>query len=316
MDDRDCSGLGSGRGFSRRDALRLIAGLGSAMTGIVGSAAPGDAIERPIPKSGEMLPVIGLGTSRTFDVGSDPAGRAQAGEVLKLFVEGRGRLVDSSPMYGSAEAVVGDLAAELRVQSKLFYATKVWTSGRESGIRQMEASMARLRVARLDLIQVHNLVDWRTQLATLREWKKAERVRYVGITHYHAGAHRELEGVLRAEALDFLQVNYSIAEPQAENQLLPVAAERGVAVLVNRPFAEGAIFDRVRGKSLPPWAGEIGCASWAQFFLKWIVGHPAVTCVIPATRNARHQADNMAAGTGPIPDVATRKRMADFYRSL
>src|SRR5574342_617520 len=199
------------------------------------SAAAPPLVERPIPRSGERIPVIGLGTWQTFDVGGDAGGRASAREVLRLFVAGGGRVVDSSPMYGSAESVVGDLAAELGIQSRLFHATKVWTSGRDAGVHQMETSLARMRVARMDLMQVHNLLDVRTHLATLRDWKKAGRVRYVGITHYHAGAHAELEGLLAAEQLDFVQVNYSLAEPQAENRLLPAAAERGVAVLVNRP---------------------------------------------------------------------------------
>jgi diketogulonate reductase-like aldo/keto reductase len=300
-----------GAGFARRDVLRLMAGLGAVMTGIPAlGAGPGVLIERPIPSSGEKLPVIGLGTWQTFDIDGDPAGRAQAREVLKLFVEGGGRVVDSSPMYGTAESVVGNLSAELGIQSKLFYATKVWTSGRDDGIRQMEASMTRLRVARIDLMQVHNLVDVRTHLATLREWKKAGKLRYIGITHYHAGAHAELENLVRSEELDFIQVNYSLTEPQAGNRLLPLAAERRVAVLVNRPFAQGDLFERVRGNPVPPWAAEFGCTTWAQFFLKWIVGHPAVTCVIPATRNPKHLADNLAAGSGALPDAAMRSRMA------
>jgi aryl-alcohol dehydrogenase-like predicted oxidoreductase len=219
-------------------------------------------------------------------------------------------------MYGSAESVCGRLAAELGVQSRLFVATKVWTSGRQAGIRQMEDSMRKLRVERLDLMQVHNLVDASTHLATLREWKNAGRVRYLGVTHYHAGAHADLERYVKPGDLDFVQANYSLAEPEAERRLLGVAASTGTAVIVNRPFAEGAMFARVKGKPLPEWAKEIGCASWAQFFLKWILANPAVTCVIPGTRNAKHVADNLGAGSGPLPDDASRKKMAAHFASL
>src|SRR5262249_49971159 len=233
-----------------------------------------------------------------------------------MLVDLGGRVIDSSPMYGSAETVSGRLAQETGVASRLFVATKVWTSGRQAGIRQMEDSMRKLRVERLDLMQVHNLVDASTHLPTLREWKKAGRVRYIGVTHYHAGAHRDLEKVIKPGDIDFVQVNYSLAEPDADRSLLAVAADTRTAVIVNRPFAEGAMFGRVKGKPLPDWAKEIGCASWAQYFLKWILGHPAVTCAIPGTRNAKHVADNLGAGSGAIPDEPTRKKMAAFFDSL
>ncbi len=213
-------------------------------------------------------------------------------------------------MYGAAESVVGDLAAEIQVTDKLFLATKVWTSGREAGIAQMEQSMRRLRVKRLDLMQIHNLLDWRTHLKTLRAWKQDGRIRYLGVTHYTASAFDELERVLRAEPLDFVQVNYSLGEREAERRILPLARDRGIAVLVNRPFSAGGLFGSVRGKPLPAWAAEIGCDSWAQIFLKWILAHPAVTCAIPATRRPEHLVDNMKAGVGPLPDAATRDRMA------
>jgi diketogulonate reductase-like aldo/keto reductase len=276
-----------------------------------GSAAPA-ILARPIPSSGEKLPAVGLGTWRTFDVGATPAERAPLRDVLARFVALGGRVIDSSPMYGTAEAVAGELAAELRLHGSLFVATKVWTTGREAGIAQMERSLRQLRVPRLDLMQVHNLVDWRTHLRTLREWKQAGRIRYVGVTHYTAGAYGELEQVLRSEPLDFVQVNYSLAEREAERRVLPLAQERGIAVLVNRPFAEGGIFQRVRGQALPPWAADIGAQSWAQFFLKWILAHPSVTCVIPATSRLQHLEDNMTAGLGPLPDAATRERMASL----
>lgn len=273
-------------------------------------------LQRPIPKTGEVLPAVGLGTWQAFDVSGNAAETAQAREALEALVDLGGRVVDSSPMYGSAESVCGALTAELGIGPKLFVATKVWTSGRQAGIRQMEDSMRKLRVERLDLMQVHNLVDARTHLATLREWKKAGRVRYVGVTHYHAGSHAELEKFIKPGDLDFVQVNYSLAEPQADRRLLGVAADSRTAVVVNRPFAEGAMFGRVKGKPLPEWAREIGCASWAQFFLKWILGHPAVTCAIPGTRNAKHLADNMASASGPLPDATMRTRMAAHFESL
>ena len=274
------------------------------------SGRQGQPILRPIPSSRETLPVIGLGTWQTFDVGSDAGERGPRRQVLQRFVTLGGRVVDSSPMYGRAEAVVGDLSAELGLRDSLFLATKVWTRGREAGLAQMEASRRRLRTRVLDLMQVHNLVDWRTHLATLQDWKRSGRVRYVGVTHYTASAYGELEWALRSEPVDFVQFNYSVVERDAERRLLPLAAERGVAVLINRPFAEGALFRRVRGQPVPSWAAEIGCKSWAQLFLKWIVAHPAVTCVIPATSRPEHLEDNMLAGVGALPDAAMRSRIA------
>lgn len=298
---------GERRPITRRAALAVMA----AALGGAGGPAAGTALhQRPIPASGEPLPVVGIGTWRVFDVGAAPGERAPLREVLRQFVAQGGRVVDSSPMYGAAEAVVGELAAELGVTDRLFLATKVWTTGREAGRRQIEASLRRLRAPRLDLLQVHNLLDWPTHLPTVRALQAAGRVRYVGVTHYTAGAYDEVERVLRRERLDFLQINYSLAEREAERRLLPLARERGVAVLVNRPFAEGALFRRVRGRALPGWAAELGCGSWAQFFLKWILGHPAVTCVIPGTGRVDHLLDNLQAGTGPLPDEPTRARMA------
>jgi diketogulonate reductase-like aldo/keto reductase len=277
--------------------------------GLGASGGRSGAIVRAIPSSGETLPVIGLGTWQTFDVGTG-AERASRQQVLSRFAELGGRVVDSSPMYGRAEAVVGELAAELGLRERLFLATKVWTRGREAGVAQMEASRRHLGANVVDLMQVHNLVDWRTHLKTLRDWKQAGRIRYVGVTHYTASAHGELESVIRTEPLDFVQLNYSLAERDAERRLLPLAADRGVAVLVNRPFAEGGLFRRVRGRAVPPWAAEIGCRTWAQLFLKWIVAQPAVTCVIPATSRREHLEDNMHAGLNPLPDAPTRQRIA------
>lgn len=273
-------------------------------------------LTRPIPASGEALPAVGLGTWQAFDVAGDAAAIAEARETLKALVAAGARVIDSSPMYGSAESVAGQLVQELGIRDRVFVATKVWTEGAAAGRAQMEASMKKLRVDRLDLMQVHNLVDTGTHLATLREWKAAGRVRYLGVTHYHAGAHAALEDIVRSGAVELVQVNYSLAEPEAERRLLQAAADHRVAVVVNRPFAEGAMFRRVKGKPVPAWAAELGCASWAQFFLKWILAHPAVTCAIPGTRNPAHLADNLGAARGALPDAAARRRMAEHYASL
>jgi diketogulonate reductase-like aldo/keto reductase len=275
-----------------------------------GGGAASPVLNRPIPVSGEMIPVVGLGTWRVFNVGGTQAERAPLKDVLKSLLELGGRVVDSSPMYGTAESVVGDLAADLAITDKLFLATKVWTSGREAGVAQMEQSLKRLRAQRLDLIQIHNLLDWRTHLRTLREWKAAGRIRYLGVTHYTSSAYDELERVLRAETLDFVQVNYSLGEREAERRILPLTRDRRVAVLANRPFAEGGLFQRVRAQAVPPWAAEFDCDSWAQFFLKWILANPAVTCAIPGTSRPQHMVDNLKAATGKLPDSAMRDRMA------
>ena len=299
------------QGITRRELLQLA--LAASVSPMTSVAAPAP-IRRTIPRTGESLPVIGLGTWQTFDVGA--AQRAPLREVLAEFVRRGGKVVDSSPMYGESEQVVGDLAAELGAHDKLFLATKVWTSGRDAGIRQMEQSLRLLRTPRIDLLQVHNLVDWRTQLATLRQWKQQGKVRYIGVTHYTESAYDELERVLKSEELDFVQLNYSIAERDAEERMLPLAAERRVAVIVNRPFAKAALFRKVRGRELPPWAAEIGCATWAQFFLRFVVSHPAVTCAIPATSKVQHLIDNMGAGVGALPDAKTRERMARHVAEL
>ncbi|MEO8203382.1 MAG: aldo/keto reductase [Betaproteobacteria bacterium] len=302
---------------SRRQALRILAGL-AALAAMSRAAAvtPGGLIERAIPSSGEKLPLIGVGTWQTFDVGGDAAARASLREVLSLFAQAGGRVIDSSPMYGSSETVTGDLLAEAGLAGKRFVATKVWTNGRDEGIRQMEQSFARLRVARMDLMQVHNLVDAATQTKTLEDWKAKDRVRYIGITHYTSSAYAEVERWVKTGRYQFLQINYSLAERSSEDRLLPLARDKNVAVVINRPFAEGALFRRVRGKPVPDWAAEFGAATWAQFFLKWIVSHPAVTCAIPGTGKPEHMADNLAAGKGALPDAAMRLRMARHLDSL
>ena len=298
---------------SRRRAL-----LAALMAGSI--VKPGMAetslISRKIPSSGEALPVIGVGTWQTFDAGNDPAARAPLAEVLKLFAQAGGRVVDSSPMYGSSEAVAGDLIAQLGLRERLFIATKVWSSGEAEGIAQMNESFRRLRVERMDLMQVHNLVDVATHTKTLQEWKKQGRVRYIGITHYTSSAYAEVERWMKTRNYDFLQINYSLAEREAEQRILPLARELNIAVIANRPFAEGALFRRTKGKALPPWAAELGIGSWAQYFLKWIVGHPSLSCAIPGTAKPEHMRDNIAAGTGTLPDEAARKKMLQYFESL
>lgn len=267
-------------------------------------------LARAIPSTGETLPAVGLGTWQAFDV-AEPTRRSPQREVLRRFVELGGRVVDSSPMYGAAEGAVGDVAADLGVRDTLFVATKVWTTGHAAGVAQMERSRQLLRGKQLDLMQVHNLVDVQTHLKTLRDWKDSGRIRYLGVTHYSAAGHDALERLMRSEALDFVQLNYSPAEPEAERRLLPLAVDRGIAVLVNRPLAQGALVSGRR--ALPDWAAEIDCTSWAQVCLKWILAHPAVTCVIPATRRPPHLEDNMKAGVGRLPDAAARARISALF---
>ena len=268
---------------------------------------------RVFPQGKVNLPKIGLGTWQTFDVGSSASERAPLREVVKLL---DGNVVDSSPMYGSSETVAGDLIAELGMRDRLFIATKVWTSGREDGVRQMETSFKRLRVKVMDLMQVHNLVDVATHTKTLQQWKSEGRVRHIGITHYTSSAYADVERWLKTGNYEFVQINYSFGERDAEKRLLPLAAEKKVQVIINRPFAEGALFRKTRGKQLPPWAADLGIASWAQYFLKWIVSHPAVTVAIPGTGRPEHMKDNLAAGNGPMPDEKTRHRMAQYFDSL
>jgi aryl-alcohol dehydrogenase-like predicted oxidoreductase len=273
------------------------------------AAAP---ILRKIPSSGEEIPVIGLGTSGTFQVGGSEAERAPLKEVLQTFFAAGSRLLDTSPMYGTAEAVLGDLLTP-QMHERAFLATKVWTRGERSGIEQMTHSAQLLRSARLDLIQVHNLLDLDTHLKTLRAWKDAGKVRYIGITHYTVSAQAELARVLAREKLDFVQFNYSPVTRDAEARLLPLAAERGVAVLVNRPFEDGALFQAVRAKPLPGWAAELDVTSWGQLALKFIASHPAVTCIIPATAKVAHLKDNLAGGRGRLPDARQREAIAKAF---
>ncbi|HJZ88331.1 MAG TPA: aldo/keto reductase [Polyangia bacterium] len=277
-------------------------------------AAPAAPIlTRKIPRSGEPLPAVGLGTWQTFDVGEGAAERAPLSEVLRRLAAGGGKLVDSSPMYGRAESVVGDLASAAALRDRLFLATKVWTTGRAAGEAQMQESMRRLHAGdRLDLMQIHNLLDWQTHLPVLRRWKEQGRFRYIGITHYQLSAFGEIERLLRTEKLDFVQLPYSIGVREAERRLLPAAAETGTAVIVMRPFEAGALFGKIRSTPLPPWAAELDARSWAQFFLKFILAHPAVTCAIPATNKPEHAVDNLGAALGRLPAEAQRRKMIEW----
>jgi len=274
-------------------------------------------ISRPIPSTGEVMPVIGLGTARVFDVAADEAARQPLREVVQLLLDSGERMIDTSPMYGRAEAATGDLLAEIEARPRAFLATKVWTSGRERGIEQMRRSAQLLRTDVIDLIQIHNLVDWRTQLAALRDTKARGTVRYLGITHYTTSALPELARIIETEPdIDFVQFGYSLATRDAETRLLPAAAARGVATIANQPFAEGDMFRRVRGRSLPEWAGEFDCTSWGQLFLKYILAEPALTCVIPATANPAHIKDDLAAGFGQLPDARRRQQIRKIWDSL
>lgn len=269
---------------------------------------------RPIPKTKEQLPVIGLGTWQTFDVGAGAEERKPVAAVLEAFLAAGGKVIDSSPMYGNAEEVTGDELATINAVSKAFLATKVWTSGKREGIAQMERSMKRMRTEKLDLMQVHNLVDHKTHLPVLREWKQAGKIRYLGVTHYQHSQFDVIEKLMRDEALDFIQIPYSIVDRRAEQRILPAAADTGTAVLVMQPFESGALFRQVKGKALPGIAKELDITSWAQVFLKFLIGHPAVTCPIPATSKPAHLADNLQAGFGRVPDGKQREQLAAALR--
>jgi diketogulonate reductase-like aldo/keto reductase len=273
-------------------------------------------LTRRIPSTGEQLPVIGIGTYKGFDVGSGREARVHVGGVLQTLYSAGGSVVDSSPMYGRAEEVAGDLIAELSAREKTFVATKVWTEGRSAGIEQMKRSMNLLRCQQIDLMQIHNLLDWRTHLATLRAWKAEGLIRYLGITHYNASAYADLEKIMRAESLDFVQLNYSLDERQAEQRLLPLAAERGIAVLANRPFGQGSLHRGLRGKALPAWARDAGCESWSEILLKFTLSQEAVTCAIPGTGNAEHMAENCRAGDGPMLDESISKKLIEYWDGL
>lgn len=269
-------------------------------------------MKRKIPSTGEALPAVGIGTWQTFDVGTSDQARNPLKEVLKQLIEQQGSVIDSSPMYGHSEKVVGDLSTELGINQKLFMATKVWTTGRDAGIRQMEDSFSLMRRKQMDLMQIHNLVDWRTHYKTLQQWKEEKKIRYIGITHYVDSAHDELENIIRNNKMDFIQINYAINNRHAENRLFKACTDQGVAVLINQPFGGGGLFGRVRGKQVPAWAQEFDCTSWGAFFLKFILAHPAVTCVIPGTAKLNHMVDNLSAGVGKLPNEKQRQQMIQF----
>ena len=297
---------------SRREALVALA----SMAGPAWAAAPDGVATAVVPSSGERLPVVGLGSWITFNVGADPVGRAASAEVMRAFFDGGGRLIDSSPMYGSAQSVIGEGLARIGRADRVFAADKVWTSAGDAGAAQAEATRALWRLPRMDLLQVHNLVAWEPHLATLQAMKAAGTLRYVGVTTSHGRRHGDLERILRTQAIDFVQLTYNLVDRDAEARLLPLARERGIAVIANRPFQQGALLDRLQRHALPPWAREVDCAHWSTLALKFIVSHPAVTCAIPATTRVDHVQQNLAAARGRMPDAAMRQRMADYVRAL
>jgi len=297
--------------------IRLSAGAGAAFITIPGDLFPLDReiIMKVIPSSGERIPAVGLGTSSTFR-------RAAAGErdpiheVIRQFAARGGKLIDTAPSYGDSEPVIGEIVTDLGVRDDLFLATKVRSEGSEAGIEEMSESFARLQTDQIDLMQVHNLTDTGTQLATIREWKAEGQIRYVGVTTSSDRAHEAMMDVIDTEELDFIQVNYNLAQRNAADRILPMARDKGIAVLLNLPFGRGRLFQAVGERELPEWAAEFDCGSWAQFFLKYLISHPAVTSPIPATSKPAHLADNLGAAFGRLPDAATRRRMEEFYDNL
>jgi diketogulonate reductase-like aldo/keto reductase len=298
------------KNITRRQSIKTL-GM-AAMTPLASSWLPAqDAkpLRRSIPSTGELMPIVGLGTWQTFDVSDSDEERAPLKEVLKNLIAKGGSVVDSSPMYGRSEEVVGDLSTELKLNDKLFIATKVWTTGKDSGIRQMNESLKLLRRDKIEVMQIHNLQDWETHIKTLRSWKEEGKIKYFGLTHYTNSAHDRLASILSKEKIDFIQVNYNLLDRHAEKNLLPLALEKKVAVLINQPFESGSLFQRVKGRQLPEWAKEFDCNSWAQFFLKYILSNPAVTCAIPGTSKPHHMLDNMGAAYGKLPTGKQRLEM-------
>jgi len=308
--------------LSRRDLVKIGASASAALALGVrpvlgrGSRDPLTLIVRPIPSTGEEIPVVGIGTARRYDVGTSAAERVPLRETVALFRDLGGKLIDTAPSYGNAETVVGDLVAELGFRDQLFLATKVRKEGLDEGLAEIERSFGLLKTDTFDLLQVHNLVDVDTQLATLRELKESGRVRYIGMTTSSARQYEQFADVMRSEDMDFIQVNYSLASREAATEILPLARDRGMAVLINLPFGRGRLFSAVGDRPLPDWTVEFDCESWGQFFLKYIVGHPAVTCVIPGTAKPHYATDNMGAARGRLPDAAMRTKMEEFYDGL
>ena len=300
--------------MKRRRFVEVLAAY--AALPVTGAEQSQQLVTRAIPSSGERLPVIGMGTWLTFDAGRSAAAREKLLPVLQAFFDRGGRLVDSSPMYGSSETVLGSLLPQVRPRPPLFAASKVWIPGQRLGPMQMEDSRKLWGVARFDLMQVHNLLDWEGHLETLRDWKSRGRIRYIGVTTSHGRRHAELERIMTREPLDFVQFTYNLADRSAEQRLLPLARERKIAVILNRPLDGGDLFNRTRGQPLPAWVSEFDCRNWAQFFLKYIVSHPAVTCAIPATSQVAHMLENMGACTGRLPDPSMRARMAAHFSRI
>jgi diketogulonate reductase-like aldo/keto reductase len=306
--------------FSRREVLQGIAAAGGTLllnplSTIAQNNEP-MLLERKIPVSGEKLPVVGLGSWQQFDVGSSSADRTPLNEVLIKMQAAGGKVIDASPMYGRAEEVIGELTKEIKLNDQFFFATKVWTTGKKQGIDQMNDSFKKMGRSKMDLMQVHNLQDWQTHLKTLKDWKQQGKVRYIGITHYTDSAHSRLEQIVKSKAVDFVQFNYSIRSRNAEKSLLQAAKDNGVAVIINEPFEQGALFRAVKGKELPAWAGDYDIKTWAQFFLKYIISNEAVTCVIPGTSDVKHLLDNIGAGLGRIPDEQGRKKMLAWIETV
>jgi len=308
------------RGMDRRRFLGLLAGMAGTLLAAPGQPFAGtrdrQLITKTVPGTQEPIPVIGMGTSRTFNAAGDPDTLKRLGEVLQAFFANGGRMIDSAPMYGTSEQVLGELFENVGPPDDLFAATKVWTDGRESGIRQMAHSRDLWGVDRFDLMQIHNLRDWRAHYATLTAMKAEGRIRYTGITTSHGRDHDELYKVLQKHPFDFVQLSYNIGNREVERRLLPLAADRGIAVIVNRPYARGSLFGKTRGRPLPNWAKDFDCASWGQFFLKYAVSHPAVTCAIPATSKVHHMVDNTGAGFGRLPDASMRRAMEEYFARL
>lgn len=302
--------------MSRRGFLKAGVSVGAAIllpsTKLLAQGAP--LLQKKIPASGESVPIIGIGTARRYEEIKIEAEKAPLRETLRQFKELGGKVIDSSPTYGTAETVIGDLAAELKIRDSLFFATKVSLRkpGRDAGLEQIRQSFKRLRATRIDLIAVHNLLNTQTHLPTLRELKQAGRIRYLGITTSFENQYHEFEQTMRNETLDFIQVDYALDNRNADERIIPLAADRGMAVMINLPFGRGRLFKAVQGKKLPPWAGEFDCATWAQFFLKYIVSHPAVTCAVPGMAKAEYVIDNLGAARGRLPDAAMRRRMENF----
>ncbi len=310
---------------SRRELLKLLA-LSPVLAGassfafaankVKNSESLTQIITRKIPSTGELLPSIGMGSYQTFNIPEGSQQKDNLIQVLQAFFENGGKLIDSSPMYGRSELMLGELIAELKPSPQLFAASKVWTYGKQEGLAAIQETMQRMRVQPMDLMQVHNLRDWEIQLSTLNEMKQKKQLRYTGITTSRISQYEDFEKIMRSQPLDFVQLNYNMKVRDAENRLLPLAKDKGIAVIVNMPYEKGRLFQLVKGKALPEWANEIDCQSWGQFFLKFIISHPAVTCAIPATSKVHHMKDNMQALKGRLPDTKMRQKMLQHFESL